>query len=97
MKSHDLLRKALEELDNMSQEEVQARSEELGIVIPEEPKISELMSNFVFDLKGFFKEIVNSKHTWYDNEFSKRQSISVKQPKMSHSKVAHSFYTPIFS
>ena len=93
MKTEDLLKKALDRLDKMSSEEVQRISKEKGIVVPEEPKLTDWLNHFVFDLDGFFKEIVNSKPNpkWFDRKFLERQSINVKD-KMSHVVVAHSSY-----
>lgn len=93
MRAEDILKKALDELKSMSSEEVKARSIKNNIVVPEEPKMTDWLNHFVFDLRGFFREIVNSEENlqWFDNDFNHRQVIAVKNKKKSHQKVALSF------
>jgi hypothetical protein len=58
MKTVDILKEALRDLSQMSNEEVQELSQEKGITIPDEPK--KKSTEFTIDLDGQFPEVVNS-------------------------------------
>jgi hypothetical protein len=58
MKTVDILKEALRDLSQMSNEEVQELSQEKGITIPDEPK--KKSTEFTIDLDGRFPEVVNS-------------------------------------
>jgi hypothetical protein len=90
--SIEILEMAFQSLRQTSKEDVKSRTKQLGIEIPQEPKLSCLVNHFIFDLGGAFNEIINSKKTeWVDFESLKRKNITVNTTSKSHKKVALSF------
>lgn len=88
-RSVDILNSALEKLNRMTEVEVQARTCQANIVIPEEPCLSHLLNHFIFDFQGFFSEIINSKkQEWFDISNIKKKHITIEDIMKSHDKVA---------
>jgi hypothetical protein len=74
--SIEILEMAFQSLRQTSKEDVKSRTKQLGIEIPQEPKLSCLVNHFIFDLGGAFNEIINSKKTeWVDFESLKRKGL----------------------
>jgi hypothetical protein len=91
MTALEILETALATLKKTSKDDVKLRTKELGIKIPNEPKLSSLIDNFIFDFNGIFNEIINSnKLEWIDLETIKRKNVNIEN-KESHVKVALSF------
>jgi len=89
MMSIDIINSALGRLDVMTEEDVQARTSEIGIIIPDEPCLSHLLNHFIFDFQGFFREIINSKkHEWFDISNIKKRHVTIEDIMKSHEKVA---------
>jgi hypothetical protein len=91
MSALEILETALATLKQTSKDDVKLRTKELGIEIPNEPKLSSLIDHFIFDFNGIFNEIINSnKIEWVDLETIKRKNVNIENKK-SHVKVALSF------
>ena len=56
--TNDILQKALDELDRMTPQEVVDRTLELGIEIPKKTQMHN--EDFLIDLHGTFKNVINS-------------------------------------
>lgn len=93
METLELLDKALAKLDAMSPEEVQEVSSVRGIVVPEEPDLSDWLDDFIVDLSGSFSDIVNCEinRKWIQRDFLDRKNILIDNNEEPQETAALSF------